>query len=229
MTSPSYSIQKRNEGALSLNKRVLIFILVYCVQLIYIPTSNRLTGGIEPKLSIDIFPIWSIWVLPYVLCYVFWLASIIWIILKMEDRLFRSFIAACILAFSIGSTTFIFFPTYVKPATLAGNDCFTLLLRIIHENWGRYDAFPSGHVYITTLLALFFSRWYPQRKFLWILISIIVSFSTLFTGQHYVLDVLGGYAVAFAGYHFGLWRAGFYPAQKRSNKRPGKRVASSLN
>jgi len=195
--------------------------------MIYVPTSNRVAGGIEPKLPIDIFPIWPIWVLPYVLCYVLWLASIAWIILKMEDRLFRSFIAACILTFAIGTSTFVFFPTYIQAVTFEGNDIFSFLLRIIHENWGRYDAFPSGHVYITTLLTFFFSRWYPSRKLLWILILIIVSFSTLFTGQHYILDVIGGYVVALAGYHFGLWWAGFYPVQKRRSKRSGKRIASS--
>jgi membrane-associated phospholipid phosphatase len=47
----------------------------------------------------------------------------------------------------------------------------------------------------------------------WILILVIVSFSTLFTGQHYILDVLGGYAVAFSGYQFGLWWTGFLPPQ----------------
>ena len=229
MTSPTFPVErsKKNGFALTPNKRILFIFLVCCIQMIYIPTSNRISGGIEPKLSIDVFPIWPIWVLPYVLCYVLWLSSIAWIILKMDDRLFRSFIAACILTFAIGTTTFIFFPTYIKTATLEGKDIFTLLLRIIHENWGRYDAFPSGHVYITTLLALFFSRWYPRRRFLWILILMIVSFSTLFTGQHYILDVLGGYLVASAGYHFGLWWSGFYPEQKRSNKRPGKRIASS--
>jgi membrane-associated phospholipid phosphatase len=187
------------------------------------------TGGIEPKLSIDVFPVWPIWVLPYVFCYLLWLSSIAWIILKMEDRLFRSFIAACVFTFSIGTTTFIFFPTYVQTVPLQGNDIFTLLLQIIYENWGRYDAFPSGHVYITTLLTLFFSRWYPRQRLLWILILTIVSFSTLFTGQHYVLDVIGGLSIAWGGYHFGLWWAGFYPVQKRSSKRPGKRVASPLN
>jgi len=229
VTSRSYQIEKskRSAGVLTLRKRILFIILAYCIQLIYIPTSNRITGGIEPKLPIDIFPIWSIWVLPYVLCYVLWFSSVIWIVLKMEDRLFRSFIAACIFTFAIGTITFILFPTYVKPATVAGNDVFTLLLRIIHEHWGRYDAFPSGHVYITTLLALFFSRWYPRWKYLWVLILVLVSFSTLFTGQHYILDVLGGYLIALAGYHFGLWWAGFYPAQKRSNKRSGKRITSS--
>ena len=229
MTSPTYPVErlKKNGFALTPNKRILFIFLVCCIQMIYIPTSNRISGGIEPKLPIDMFPIWPIWVLPYVLCYVLWLSSIAWIILKMEDRLFRSFIAACILTFAIGTTTFVFFPTYIPVTTLEGNDIFTVLLRIIYENWGRYDAFPSGHVYITTLFTLFFSRWYPRQKFLWILILIIVSFSTLFTGQHYVLDVLGGYLVALAGYHFGLWWSGFYPEQKRSNKRPRKRIASS--
>jgi membrane-associated phospholipid phosphatase len=225
LSSPSYSIEKsmRNGSTLTLNKRIFFIFLACCIQTIYIPTSGRVTGGIEPKLPIDIFPIWPIWVLPYVLCYILWFSSMAWVILKIEDRLFRSFVAACMLTFAIGTTTFTFFPTYVKAVTLEGNDIFTILLRIIHENWGRYSAFPSGHVYITTLLVLFFSRWYPRSKFLWILILLIVSLSTLFTGQHYILDVLGGYLVALAGYHFGLWWAGFYSAQKRS----GKRMASS--
>jgi membrane-associated phospholipid phosphatase len=229
VTSPTYPIErsKKHGSALTLNKRIFYVFLVCCIQMIYIPTSNRIAGGIEPKLPIDIFPIWPIWILPYVLCYFLWLSSITWIILKMEDRLFRSFIAACILTFALGTTTFIFFPTYIPVIPVEGNDIFSALMRIIHENWGRYDAFPSGHVYITTLFTLFISRWYPRRRFLWISILIIVSLSTLFTGQHYVLDVLGGYLVALAGYRFGLWWSRFYPAQKRSSKRPRKRIASS--
>lgn len=231
MSSPSYSIEKskKNGGALTLNKRIFLIFLACCIQMIYIPTSNRITGGIEPKLSIDIFPIWPIWVVPYVVCYILWFSSMAWIILRTEDRLFRSFIAGCMLTFAIGTITFIFFPTYVKPAILEGNDIFTVFLRLIHETWGRYDAFPSGHVYITALLMLFFNRWYPRGKLLWISILLIVSFSTLFTGQHYILDVIGGYVAALVGYHFGLWWAGFYPAQKQSGKQSGKRVASSLN
>lgn len=229
MTSRTYPVErsKKTESTLTLGKRVLLILLACCIQMIYIPTSNRITGGIEPKLSIDIFPIWPIWVLPYVLCYVLWFSGMFWIILKTEDRFFRSFLAACILTFSIGVLTFIFFPTYVKPAILEGNDIFTVLLRMIHETWGRYDALPSGHVYITTLLALFFSRGYPRYKLLWIGILMIVSLSTLFTGQHYILDVVGGYVVALAGYHFGLWWAGFYTAQKQSRKGSGKRMTSS--
>jgi membrane-associated phospholipid phosphatase len=221
---------KRNGFALTLGKRTLLVFLVCCIQWIYVPTSNQLTGGIEPKLPIDVFPVWPIWVLPYVLCYALWLSSLMWVILKAEDRFFESVVAACMLTFSLGVATFIFFPTYVKAATVPGSDIFATLLRFIHENWGRYDALPSGHIYITTLLALFFSRWYPHQKLWWILIVVIVSLSTLFTGQHYILDVFGGYVVALAGYYFGLWWAGFYSAQKRTDKRSRKRVpSSSLN
>jgi membrane-associated phospholipid phosphatase len=217
----------RKGNHLTLSKRVLLALLVCGIELLYIPTSNRLTGGIEPKLPIDIFPIWPIWVLPYVLCYVLWVSGFIWITLKMDDDLFRAFIMAGTLTFAIGVTTFIFFPTYVKATPLQGHDVFTFLLNFIHGNWGRYDAFPSGHVYITTLLALFFSRWYPRWKPLWIVTIVIVAFSTLFTGQHYVLDVIGGYLAALAGYHFGLWWAGLTPAAKRLAKRPRERVISS--
>ena len=231
MSVPAYSREtsKGGEIALTRNRRILLVALVCCIQMLYIPTSSRVSGGIEPRLDIDVFPIWPIWVLPYVLCYILWFASMTWIILKTEDRSFRSFIAACTLTFALGVSTFIFFPTYVEAAAIQGNDIFSVLLRVIHENWGRYDAFPSGHVYITTLLVLFYGRWYPRFRFLWILILVIVSLSTLFTGQHYILDVIGGLLVALAGYYFGLWWTGFYIIQKSSRKRSGKRMASSLN
>lgn len=232
MKSLSYSSESSNksETALTVRKRILLLALACCIQMIYIPTSNRVEGGIEPKLPIDVFPIWPVWVLPYVLCYVLWFTSAAWIILKMEDRLFRAFVTACMLTFAMGVTTFIFFPTYVQAASLEGRNIFTVLLRFIHETWGRYAALPSGHVYITTLIVLFFSRWYPHHKLLWFLILIIVSLSTLFTGQHYILDVIGGFLVALAGYLFGVWWAGFYTPQKQSEDRPGKRVpSSSLN
>lgn len=232
VSSPAYRIEtsERKGFPLTLRRRLLLVVLACCIQMVYIPTSNRVTGGIEPKLSIDVFPILPIWVLPYVLCYILWFVSIAWIIFKGDDGQFRSFIAACLLTFGLGALTFIFFPTYVRPASLEGTEMFTLLLRTIHEDWGRYAALPSGHIYITTLLALFFGRWFPRFRSLWILILVIVSLSTLFTGQHYLLDVLGGYLVALAGYYFGLRWAGRQEAQIRTSKRSRKSVpSSSLN
>ncbi len=227
MTSRSYPAETSKSATLTLSKRILLVLLIWGIEMLYLPTSSGMTGGIEPKLSIDVFPIWSIWVVPYVLCYALWLVGFLWIILKMEDRLFRDFIAACMLTFSSAIGIFIFFPTYVRAATLQGNDIFTSLLRFFHQDAGRYDALPSGHIYITTLLVLFFSRWYPRQRLLWILTLVIVAFSTLFTGQHYLLDVIGGYVLGLIGYYFGLWWAGFIAPQKRTDERSGKRISSS--
>lgn len=218
---------KRHAAGLPLNKRILLIALACCIQMIYVPASNRVTGGMEPKLTIDVFPIWPVWVLPYVLCYILWFLCIAWIIVRMEDALFHAFVVACMLTFALSVTTFVFFPTYVQAARLEGNDIFTVLLRYIHETWGRYAALPSGHIYITTLFALFFSRWYPHQRLFWMFILVVVSLSTLFTAQHYILDVVGGLLVALTGYHFGLWWTGFYSREKQSRKRSGKQVPSS--
>lgn len=190
-------------------ERVLLVLLICSIQMIYFPTSEQMRGGIEPRLPIDVFPIIPIWVLPYVLCIPFWLVGIFWATFRMEDDLFRSFMASLLLVCTCAIATFIFFPTYIKAASFVGGDVFTILLRSIHQNLGRYDAFPSGHVYITTLLALFYSRWYPLLKRWWISCAVIVALSTLFTGQHYFVDVLGGLVVAFLGYYFGLKWAGY--------------------
>src|SRR5215216_6723854 len=167
MASLVNPIKKRSQGEQILRPgtRFLMILLVVAVQMIYVPTSNRLTGGIEPKLPIDIFPTWAVWVLPYILCYPLWLAAIVWAVFKMEDRLFHSFVVASLVTCTIASLIFIFFPTYVSALTFHDQDVFTAILRYIHESGARYDAFPSGHVYLTTLLALFYNRWYPRYKF----------------------------------------------------------------
>lgn len=210
----------QNGHTLSIGLRFLLLLIAIGIQMIYIPTSNRLTGGIEPKLPIDIFPTWHIWVLPYVLCYPLWIAGVLWATLRMEDRLFRSFITAVLLTFSLAMLIFIFFPTYVPALTFPAQqqDILTHILRHLHEIDGRYDAFPSGHVYITVLLALFYNAWYPRYKFYWILIPVTVALSTLFTHQHYIVDVIGGLVVALIGYHIGMRWMRFSPIQNRPTK-----------
>jgi membrane-associated phospholipid phosphatase len=58
---------------------------------------------------------------------------------------------------------------------------------------------------MTTLLALFYSLWYPRQKWIWMSILAIVCLSTLFTGQHYILDVVTGLALGIAGFYAGFW------------------------
>ncbi len=215
MASPTRTVENtiEQEHTISLGKRLLWVALIWAIQLIYLPTSERQSGGIEPKLPIDIFPLWPIWVIPYVLCYPLWFAGFVWAVFKMNNRMFRAFAVAFLFTCSISVAIFFLFPTYVPADRLTGNDILTFLLRLLHEDAGRYDALPSPHIYITALLAFFYSLWYPRYRSVWILILVIVSFSTLFTHQHYILDIVTGLTVAAMGYYVGLKSTGFSSVQ----------------
>jgi len=189
----------------SLKKRGGLVAGVLLVQSIYTPTSLFLTGGIEPKLPIDIFPLWIVWVIPYTLCYPLWASALIWMIWKMDESMFCKTIAGLFFACSLGIAIFILFPTYVLQPELTGSDILTNILRAIQISGGDHDALPSAHIYTTVLLALFYHEWYPHYKWLWLSIVLIVSLSTLFTQQHYIADVLAGYLTGWLGYRFGLW------------------------
>jgi membrane-associated phospholipid phosphatase len=219
MSSQTQTFENRlgAENTLPTGKRLLWVAIIWAIQLIYLPTSEWLTGGIEPKLPIDIFPVWPVWVVPYVLCYPLWFAGFVWAVFKMSDRMFRALVVAFLVTCSVSIAIFFIYPTYVPSVKLNGDDFFTSLLRFFHEGTGRYNALPSGHIYITALLAFFYSLWYPRFKYLWYTILVIVSFSTLFTAQHYILDIAAGLLVAALGYYVGLKWIGFARSSPAEN------------
>jgi len=145
------------------------------------------------------------WVVPYYLCYPFWLSCVIWILLKQEDRDFRAFIAAALFTVGIGNLTFLLFPTYIDLPTIPGNDIFSILLRMVQVAGGTHAALPSAHNFLTMLFCATLNHLYPRYRWLWISIVVIVALSTLFTGQHYILDVVAGLLLGWVGFRFGQW------------------------
>jgi membrane-associated phospholipid phosphatase len=188
-----------------LKKRILLLFVVCLIQAVYTPTSLFMRGGIEPKLPWDVFPLEVIWVIPYILCYPLWTAALIWLARKTDEVQFRQSIAGLFFACSLGVSIFLLFPTYVIHPEIPGKDILSKLLLSITIAGGDYDALPSSHIYITTILALLYGEWFPKQKWLWVLIVVVVSLSTLFTKQHYILDVISGYAAGWLGFYFGLW------------------------
>ena len=188
-------------------KRILLVLGAVLIQSIYIPTSLLMTGGIAPKLPIDVIPLWAVWVIPYTLCYPLWFAAIAWMIWKTDERRFYAATASLYFTFTIGITIFLLFPTYIVLPELTGTDVLTRLLYFLQVGGGHYDALPSAHIYITTVLALIYRDWYPRYKWLWLFLVVIISLSTLFTKQHYIADVIFGYLTGWLGYRLGLWGA----------------------
>ncbi|MEP7133860.1 MAG: phosphatase PAP2 family protein [Chloroflexota bacterium] len=183
-----------------------MMILVVCLACLYFPLNRKLTGGFNLSTRLDAWiPLWPVWVVPYLLCLPFWVFGLIWAVWKMDTQLFRSFVSACLFVLFSATLVYYFFPTYVKRPVLAKGNWTMRVLEIVYRNDGLYNAFPSGHVYQTSLICMFLNRLYPSYPWLWTGIVIVVALSTLFTRQHHLADPLGGLAIAWMGYRLGMY------------------------
>ena len=187
-------------------KRLIWCALLFGIQGLYFPLNRFLEGGVEFKTTLDDYvPLWSIWVIPYGLICVWWIVAYLWAGWRMEEHLYEAFFIASAFASVAALTIFTVFPTYVIRPALAGTDWPSQLLNWIYTNDYMYNAFPSGHVYITTLIALFWSCWFPKWRWILAATVVLVILATLFTHQHYLPDPIGGLALAWFGYRIGLW------------------------
>lgn len=194
-------------GEIPFGKRLLWLLAAAAIQSVYIPASQATSGGIAPKLPFEPLPTNPVWVIPYYFTFLFWAFGVYWALFKLDDRAFRAAIAAALLVVSIGAATFVLFPTYVDLPLVSGADVFSALLRFVQLTGGTHAALPSGHNYVSMLIAAFGVHYAPRWRWLWILIIALISVSTVLTGQHYILDALTGLALGWLGFRFGLWQA----------------------
>jgi len=187
-------------------KRLIWCALVFGIQGLYFPLNRFLEGGVEFKTTLDQYvPLWPVWVVPYGLICVWWVAACFWTVWRMEEQLYEAFFLASAFVSVVALTIFTVFPTYVIRPALSDTDWPAKLLNWLYTNDYMYNAFPSGHVYITTLIALFWSRWFPKWRPVLAATVVTVILATLFTHQHYLPDPIGGLVLAWFGYRIGLW------------------------
>jgi membrane-associated phospholipid phosphatase len=134
----------------------------------------------------------------YLLCYLVPLG-----ILVISDepailnRAFLTFISANLAAFLIFVLLPVQGPVRDVPSMHGGQLSF--LRGILYAVDSRYNAFPSLHVANATMLAIL-SWKYSQNALKIIFFTVLaalISISTLFIKQHYLLDVVGGIVLAF--------------------------------
>ncbi len=176
------------------------------VQSFYFPLNRLLSGGVAPQLPLDAgIPLWPAWVVVYAAVTVWWYTAYLWAGWKMEERLLRSFVAGVVFILLISQVIFFTFPTYVVRPHLGSTGFWEFWLGMIYSNDRPYNAFPSLHVSITFIISLFWGIWFPRSRWLQILVLALVICSTVFTKQHYWLDLVGGLGMGIAGSLVSLW------------------------
>jgi membrane-associated phospholipid phosphatase len=197
-----------SETHLTPAQRRILFLTLLAVLSLYLAI-NRLMSWQGDGTTVEIWldryvPFWPIWGVPYVLSIIWWGVAALWAYLKMEDSLYVTFITGWISTCLIGYAIFILYPNYMVRPQVTGTGWAEGLIRFIYANDRTYNAFPSQHLWDTVIITLIWSRWKPKWRWLLWSLTLIVAMSTLFTGQHWIMDVIGGTLLAVIGYFIGL-------------------------
>jgi membrane-associated phospholipid phosphatase len=193
-------------GSIRLNfkQRFLLAWILLIVSLGYLPLNHMMQGGTTVKIWLDQYvPLWPIWMVPYLLTIVWWVVAGAWAFLAMEDRLFLAFVSSWVLACLIGFCFFIFYPTYMVRPVLTTNGWAESLVGYVYTNDRTYNAFPSMHLWVSVTITLYLGAWKPKWRVLLWAATIVIALSTLFSGQHWILDVVGGTSLAVLCYYLG--------------------------
>lgn len=109
-----------------------------------------------------------------------------------KNRSFRQLAYSVIIVNLIAFAVYLLFQTYVSRESVIGNDFFSGLLQFIYSCDPPYNAFPSLHVALSAVVAVYFI--YIKSKWSWafVIMASMISISTLFVKQHFIVDVLAG-------------------------------------
>jgi membrane-associated phospholipid phosphatase len=91
-------------------------------------------------------------------------------------------------------------PSAPRPAAVAGDGFAAWTLRIAYHNDPPYNCFPSLHVAYSFVSALTCVRVHRRVGIAATVSAALVALSTVFTKQHYVLDVIAGILMAIVAY-----------------------------
>jgi len=134
----------------------------------------------------------------YVLTY--FIAVLLIATVRDYDR-FRRLLHATGLTLLVAYATYFLFPVYFERPRLEVTSLHTWLLSLEYMD-KPYNHFPSLHVALSWLAVHASQVSGRSRVGLWLLAAVI-SVSTLFVKQHYIADVLYGFALAWIAW----WRA----------------------
>lgn len=168
---------------------------------IFIAQLARESGAADaPAIALDrAIPLQPVWSLIYGALYAVLIVLPIFVV-RQDDHLRRT-LYAYLLVWLTSYGVFIWYPTVApRPAMPAGDGFGVWGLQVLYEADPPYNCFPSIHVAHSFVSALACFRVHRRLGVVLVAAATLVALSTLFTKQHYVLDVVAGTLLAAAAY-----------------------------
>jgi membrane-associated phospholipid phosphatase len=153
-----------------------------------------------PSTALDhAIPVVPVWSLVYGALYLFLIALPVFVV-REEEHLRRT-VWAYLLIWITAYIIFMSYPTIApRPEKISETGFGAWGLEFLYDVDPPYNCFPSLHVAHSFVSALTAYRVHRQVGIFAIVSAAIVAISTLFTKQHYVVDVIGGVALALIAY-----------------------------
>ena len=178
---------------------------------------SRILGTISyawcPKIPVidDAIPVVAVFSVIYLFSYAFWICGPIAASLTKKEN-FLNYLIGLSAAYLIGFLIFVFSPTYMDRAAeglldvAARPGVFSFLLGMIYSNDGStmgFNLFPSYHCLIS-LYCYLGVRKQPEIskgfRIYSLVMAVLICMSTVFTKQHYFMDIPGGLAISILCY-----------------------------
>jgi membrane-associated phospholipid phosphatase len=168
----------------------------------YIFIPELTTGRTQhvPELPIDrLIPVQPAWALVYGALYLFLILLPVFVV--REEEQIRRTVSAYLLIWMTAYLFFLVYPTVAsRPAVVAGEGFSVWGLRSLDGADPPHNCFPSLHVAHSFVSALACHRVHRGLGTIAAFCALLVGVSTLYTKQHYVLDVAGGILLACVAY-----------------------------
>lgn len=152
-----------------------------------------------PAIALDrALSVQPAWMLVYGSLYVFVLLPLL---VVRDQQLFRRALKAYLTVLIVAYAGFLAYPTIApRPATLPAAGFTAWCLRLIYALDSPYNCFPSLHVAHSFVSALACYRVNKRVGFATAVWASLIGVSTLFTKQHFAVDVIAGALVAYTAY-----------------------------
>jgi membrane-associated phospholipid phosphatase len=140
-------------------------------------------------------PFWPVMIVPYLSMFVLFLMPV----LQLDEQELIELVRRLVVASLIGGLFFLCMPTETGFEERNDAGMWQPVYAALYAIDGRANAVPSFHViYTTSILLAFIDAATPRRRIAYGLWLVVVCASTVLTHRHHVLDVVGGFAIAWA-------------------------------
>lgn len=159
---------------------------------------NRGRTVYMPELALDrAIPLDPVWMLAYGSI---WIFAFLPVFVVPNPALTRRVMLAVLAVIVIAYLGFLAYPTVLPRPEKLGDGFLARSLEITYSLDPPYNCFPSLHVAWAFVAALSCYRVHRGVGIVALVWAAVIGVSTLYTKQHYVVDVVGGIAIACAAY-----------------------------